>query len=332
MKRLLPFLVFSCFALSIRPLAGEAVFTPLAQDAIVPAGSKLETLYDEGAFTEGPAAAPDGSVYFSDIGHRLLRWNPEDGKVSVIRDPNGKTNGLMFDAKGRLVACEGANDGGRRISRMERDGTVKTVADSYRGKRFNSPNDLAIRPDGAIYFTDPRYVGEEPRELDFQGVFMIDAGGEVSLASKKAKKPNGILFSKNGKVAYVADHQVEDGGTRSLLAFRVKKDGAFGGSRVVHDFSPGRGVDGMALDAKGNVYATAGRGEKGGVYVFSPSGGHLAFISTPGSPTNCAFGRGKEAKTLYVTAGTKGADGRGKPYGLYRIRLAVPGHHAVSFE
>ncbi len=331
MKRICLISVWSCFTFRSL-LAGEAAFTPTAQEAIVPKGSKLEVLYDEGVFTEGPAAAPDGSVYFSDIGNRLLRWNPEDGKVSVIRNPNGKTNGLMFDAKGQLVACEGANDGGRRISRMEKDGTVKTVADSYKGKRFNSPNDLAIRPDGSIYFTDPRYLGDEPREIDFQGVFIISVEGEVRLASKKAKKPNGIIFSKNGKVAYVADHEVEEGGTRTLLAFPLKKDGTFGGKKVIHDFSPGRGVDGMALDAEGNVYATAGRGEKGGVYVFSPSGEHLAFIPTPGSPTNCAFGRGKEDKTLYVTAGTKGADGRGKPYGLYRIRLAVPAFHPVAFE
>jgi len=153
-----------------------------------------------------------------------------------------------------------------------------------------------------------------------------------SYQGKRLNSPNGIVFSLDGRIAYLADHEVKDGGVRTLLAYQVKKDGTFGRSKVVHDFFPGRGVDGMAIDDRDNVYATAGRGDKGGIYVFSPEGRHLAFIPTLGSPTNCAFGRGKESGTLYIAAGTKDADGRGKPYALYRIRLKVAGHHAVKFE
>src|SRR4051812_41124446 len=130
-----------------------------------PKSAKLEKLWGDGEFTEGPCLGPDGCVYFSDIGNRIMKFDAAAGKTSVFRDPSGRSNGLKFDPAGRLVACEGANTGGkRRISVTEKDGTVKTLADKYAGKRFNSPNDLTIDAKGRIYFTDPRYVGDESRE------------------------------------------------------------------------------------------------------------------------------------------------------------------------
>src|SRR5436190_1670783 len=143
--------------------AGE--FQPTAQDKIVPAGAKLEMLWGEGDFTEGPALAADGSILFSDIGDSIYRYDPKTGKTELFRRPSGRANGLMFNQQGDLIACEGANSGGnRRISittgiNGEKDGAVKTLADRYDGKRFNSPNDLAIDASGRVYFTDPRYVG-----------------------------------------------------------------------------------------------------------------------------------------------------------------------------
>src|SRR5687768_10987468 len=174
-------------------------FQPTAQDKFVPAGAKLELLYNDGDFTEGPVLAGDGAILFSDIGNRILRYDPASGKTSVFREPSGRANGLMFDPQGRLAAAEGANAGGnRRISITESDGTVRTLSDRYDGKRFNSPNDLAIDANGRVYFTDPRYVGDEPRELDFEAVFLVHSDGKTVVATREATKPNGIAVSPDG--------------------------------------------------------------------------------------------------------------------------------------
>src|SRR6266851_143938 len=135
-----------------------------AENPIVPDGAKLEKLWSEGEFTEGPACGPGFCIYFSDIGNRIMRFSPDTKKTTVFREPSGQANGLDFDPQGRLVAAEGANTGGnRRITLTEKDGTVRTLADRWDGKRFNSPNDLIIDTLGRVYFTDPRYVGQEPR-------------------------------------------------------------------------------------------------------------------------------------------------------------------------
>ncbi len=276
-------------------------------------GSSLEVLWADGEFTEGPALAPDGSIVFSDIGNRMLRFDPKTKQVAVYRDPSGRSNGLKFDARGRLVACEGGNTGGnRRISITEPDGKVRTLADRWDGKRFNSPNDLAIGPRGQVYFTDPRYVGNDPRDIDFEGVFLVEPDGKVTLATRDVQKPNGIIVTPDGKTVYVADNNPK--GVLHLLAFRVQADGSLGEKRILYDFKTGRGIDGMTLGRDGNIYATAGTGARGGVYVFSPAGGEpKGFIPTPGDPTNCCFGA--DGATLYITAGA------GPKFGLYRIRV-----------
>jgi len=135
-----------------------------ADNPIVPDGAKLEKLWSEGEFTEGPACGPGFCIYFSDIGNRIMRFSPDTKKTKVFREPSGRANGLDFDPQGRLVAAEGANTGGnRRITLTEKAGTVRTLADRWDGKRFNSPNDLTIDTLGRVYFTDPRYVGQEPQ-------------------------------------------------------------------------------------------------------------------------------------------------------------------------
>jgi gluconolactonase len=314
--------------------AAASEFCPTAQERIVPAGSKLEQLWGEGEFTEGPALAPDGSIVFSDIGNAIYRYDPKTGQTAPFRQPSGRSNGLMFNAAGHLIACEGANTGGnRRISITTgidgaSDGTVQTLADRYDGKRFNSPNDLAIDAKGNVYFTDPRYVGDDPRELDFEGVFLVSPDGDVKVATREVQKPNGILVSPDGKAVYIADNNPQ--GNRHLVAFTVQEDGTLAEKRLLYDFGGGRGIDGMTLDSDGNIYATAGTGDKAGVYVFAPDGKHLALIPTPGDPTNCVFGGGDDSSTLYITS-AKSKD-RGTKYGLFRIKLNTQGHHVVKLK
>jgi gluconolactonase len=314
--------------------AASNEFRPTAQEKIVPPGAKLETVWEAGDFTEGPALAPDGSILFSDIGDSIYRYDPKTGKTELFRRPSGRANGLIFNSRGDLIACEGANTGGnRRISittgiNDAKDGTVKTLADRYEGKRFNSPNDLAIDAAGNVYFTDPRYVGGEPRELDFEAVFLVAPGGAVKIATRDVTKPNGILVSPDGKTVYVADNNPQ--GNRYLVAFAVKTDGTLQGKRVLFDFGGGRGIDGMALDVAGNIYAAAGTRDKAGLYVFDPSGQPLAFLTTPGDPTNCDFGGDSDASTLYITCAN--SHDAGTKYGLYRVKLNATGYHVVKLN
>lgn len=317
------------------PVLGDD-FRPTAQDEFVPSGARVEMLWDEGEFTEGPAPAADGSILFSDIGDRIMRFDPATGAVSVFRKPSGRANGLMFDAEGRLVVCEGANTGGRRrLSITESDGTVRTLTDRWDGKRINSPNDLAISPSGDIYFSDPRYVGDEPREIEFDGLFVVDSAGMTRVATRDLTKPNGVVVSPDGKTVYVADHDAAPEGNRHLVSFAVRADSTLEGKRILHDFGAGnRGIDGMTIDRLGNVYATAGRGELAGVYVFAPDGRHLAKIAVGDTPTNCVFGLGDEATTLYITAmvprDDKSADDDKPAFALYRIKLRYPGFHVFE--
>ena len=311
--------------------SSNGTFQPTAQDKIVPRGAKVELLWNEGEFTEGPAPTVDGAILFADIGNRILRFDPRTKTTTVFRAVSGKANGLKFDAQGNLVACEGATPGGnRRISVTNAAGTTRTLADRFEGKRFNSPNDLAITTDGRVYFSDPRYVGDEPRELDLEAVFLVEPTGNVRVATRDVQKPNGIIVTPDGKTVYVSDNNSLADGNHQLVKFSVQSDGTLAEKKVLHDFGPNRrGIDGMTLDQQGNIYATAGSGPEAGIYVFESSGKPLAFIATPGDPTNCVFGIGNEAATLYITAaGPKSTPGESKPrYALYRTALAIPGYH-----
>jgi gluconolactonase len=270
---------------------------------------------------------------FSDIGNRIYRFDPRSGKTTVYREDSGKANGLMFDQQGRLIACEGANGGKRRITITERGQEAQVLADAYEGKKFNSPNDVAVAPNGDVYFTDPRYVGDEPQELDFEAVFLIRRQSDkpqLRVATRELQKPNGILIAADGKTAYVADNNGAADGNHHLVAFAIKADGTFGEKRILFDFGPHRrGIDGMTLDQEGNIYATAGSGKHAGIYVFDPQGANLAFVPVPGAPTNCVFGRGDEQSTLYITAA---GPGEGSKYALYRITLKKPGYHVYQPE
>ena len=286
---------------------------PGAEGVLAP-GAKLEKLWGEGSFTEGGALAEDGAILFSDIGDRILRFDPRTGTVSVFREPSGRANGLIFDPRGRLVAAEGANAGGnRRVSITEPDGTVRTLADRYRGKRFNSPNDLAVDAHGRVYVSDPRYGGDDPRELEDEAVYRIDPDGAVTRLETTASKPNGLAVSPDGTTLYVSDNGPK---RAALLALTLDDAGAVARPRVLKDFGNGRGIDGLTVTADGTIVAAAGAGVLAGVYVYDPAGIPRAFIATPETPTNVEFG-GPRRQTLYITAGRS----------LYRIETTLTGHH-----
>jgi gluconolactonase len=284
-----------------------------AGESIVPKNAKLEKVWGDGEFTEGPAYGPDHCVYFSDIGNRIMKYDPQTGKTTEYRNPSGRANGLDFDPKGRLVATEGANTGGnRRITITDKDGTVRVLADKWKGKRFNSPNDLTIDTKNRIYFTDPRYVGNEKREIDTESVYRIDPNGTVTQIISDVQKPNGIILSPDMKTLYLADNHPSK--NRYLFAYPLNDDGTVGKKKILHDFAPDRGIDGMCIDIKGNIYATAGSKKTAGVTIFSPDGKKLDFIPTPEDPSNCVFG-GDDRRMLYITAGRS----------LYRIHLTIDG-------
>ncbi|GBD37025.1 Gluconolactonase [bacterium HR36] len=314
-KRIYKLFSATCYMLSWCSVLFCSYSSAEQSQEIFPKDAKLERVWSEGQFTEGPAYGPDHCVYFSDIGNRILKYDPKTGKTTVFREPSGRANGLCFDRQGRLVACEGANGGNRRVTITDKDGTVRVLADKWQGKRFNSPNDLDIDSQGRIYFSDPRYVGDEPREIDKEAVYRIDPDGKVTQLITDVQKPNGVAISPDGKTLYVADNNSAAGGARLLLAYPLHADGSVGPRRVLYDFKNERGIDGMCLDEQGNILAAAGAGDKAGIYVFSPQGKILTFLRTPETPTNCTFG-GPDRKTLYITAGKS----------LYRIRTSVRGY------
>lgn len=308
----------------------------------VPADSKLK-IEGRVAFTEGPAWHPSGNVYFTDIDNNRIMRRDRKGELHVYRAPSGRANGLLFDRQGRLMACEGGGpEGSRRVTRTEIDGTITVLADEYRGKRLNSPNDLTIDSRGRVYFTDPRYgdrsdieqFDESGREIE--GVYRIDDVGKVErIIAHEVDRPNGILVSRGDEYLYVADN-VNDGprglgGNRKLWRFDLRPDGTVDAAsrKLLFDWGSDRGPDGMVLDREGRIYAAAGfnfpgppvetaKKYRAGVYVITPGGELLKFIAVPADMiTNCTFG-GDDLKTLYVTAGHK----------LWSLRVNSPGQLA----
>ena len=285
------------------------------------------------AFTEGPAVDAEGNVFFSDIANNRIMKRAADGRLSVWRADSGRANGNMFDAQGRLVTCEGAEfgDGGRRrITRTDmRTGAVEILTERYEGKRYNSPNDLVIDNQGRIFFTDPRYKEDRSDlELDVEAVYRFDPDGRVTriLSQPAIQKPNGITISPDNRTLYLVDSSPTPGGNRKIWAFDLSPDGFPSNRRLVYDFAPGRGGDGMRTDVQGNLWIAAGihrprhANETGdvptGIYVITPRGEVLGRVPVPEDTlTNLAFG-GPDLKTLYIVSGKS----------LFSIRVNVAGH------
>jgi sugar lactone lactonase YvrE len=275
-------------------------------------------------FLEGPVWVPSrNELLFSDIpANRIYRYSPATNAFSVFREPSGQANGNALDPQGRLVTCEHEN---RRVSRTEPDGTVIALATHCEGKRLNSPNDVVCRSDGSVYFSDPPYgVKPELRELDFQGVFRIEPTPTPSkegsfnqaplpgrgqgwvtsfqLLARDFVKPNGLAFSPDEKILYIADTEVGH-----IRAFDVNADGTIANSRV---FCQVERPDGFRVDAEGNLYIAAMKS----VEVFDRTGKKCGEITLPERPANVAFGD-PDRQTLYICARTS----------LYRARVNIPG-------
>ena len=278
------------------------------------------------AFTEGPAVAPDGSVYFTDIITQRIMKLGADGVLSVFREQSNVANGLLIDPQGRLIACEGAEfarpgvtlKGTPRVTRTDlKTGAIEVLAERYEGRPLIGPNDVTIDSKGRLYFT----------ELNGAAVYRIDAPGQLTriLAAPDVQRPNGIQISPDDRTLYLVEANGAEGGARLIRRYDLQPDGSVRNMRVHYDFSPGRSADGMSIDTQGNLYASAGMNQlrgtsetlatRTGVYVISPQGTLLKFIPIPEDfITNNAFG-GSDMRTLYVTAGKT----------LYKIRTDVPG-------
>jgi gluconolactonase len=330
-------------------LFADEIPKPTGKDVVDP-NAKLELLYTrsaaiQGGLTEGPTAAPDGTIYFSDIPNGkdkglIVRFDPKTKKTSVFTDDSYKSNGLKFDRKGYLIACEGSDQGGRAVSRWDvKTGKRTVIADKYRGKRFNAPNDLAIDEKGRIYFTDPRYLGDEPRELEHRAVYRIDPDGSIFEFTHDVEKPNGIALSPDNKTLYLVDHNngtdkidptapPPKKGAMKVYAFPIGDDGLVGGPRkTIQDYGEENGIDGMAVDVKGNLYMALRSLKRPGIHITNPDGKEIGFIPTGkpdqdgknpvGIPSNVCFGRGDERKVLYVTV----------DFSVYRIPVKIEGYH-----
>ncbi|MBI4663669.1 MAG: SMP-30/gluconolactonase/LRE family protein [Verrucomicrobia bacterium] len=335
---------FGAIALSL-PLA--------AAQPIVPPGAQLGKLFEGIVLTEGVAVAPDGTVYFSDItfsnvarddkgaihaGH-IWRFDPSTGKTAIYRSPSGMSNGIKFDAAGNMIVCEGADYGGRRVTRTDmKTGMSYIIAGLFEGRPFNAPNDVTIDEKGRLYFSDPRYLGYETIDQPVMAVYRIDPDGSIHRIITDAGKPNGVCVSPDQKTIYVVSNdngatgfeRLSKGGATqadkvstplrkgymALMAYDLAPDGSAKFRRVLVDYSPYDGPDGLVCDKEGNLYVAVRAENRPGICVYSPGGKELAYIQTE-VPTNVGFGRGAESKTLYITAGKS----------LYRIRLNKEGYH-----
>ena len=296
-------------------------------NSIITPGTTIEKVADGFSFTEGPVWHPDGYLLFSDPNtNTIYRYNPKNHNVTVYMSHSGYTgadigeygqpgsNGLAIDKEGRLIIDQHGN---RRVIRIERKGPVTVLADKIDGKRFNSPNDVVLKSDGTIYFTDPPYglpnfFNDTKKELDYQGVFMIK-DGKVSVVAKDCGGPNGLAFSPDEKYFYVTNWDIRDiHHTKTLWRYEVQPDGTLKNGKVFYDFSfteDDEALDGLKVDKQGNLYVSA----PGGLWILSAEGELLGKIVTPERPANMAWG--DDGKTLYMTAHTS----------LYKIRVITGG-------
>jgi gluconolactonase len=293
-------------------------------DATVPPGTRLERVAGGFEFTEGPLWSHDGALLFSSPNtNAIYRWDADTGRVTVFRAKSGYTgidigryhqpgsNGLTFDAAGRLTMCQHGN---RRIVRVEPHGDETVLADAYEGRRLNSPNDLVYRSDDTLYFTDPPFglpdtFDDPSKELPFSGVFRL-RDGRLTLESDELQGPNGLAFSPDERFLYVGDWDPDH---KVIMRYDVAPDGRLSAATVLCDLTGepgGDALDGLKVDADGTIYACG----PGGIWVVSPDGTPLGLLELPEAPHNLAWG-GDDARTLYIAASTS----------IYRMALPVQG-------
>jgi gluconolactonase len=310
---------------ALPPSTGTIVRNDAAIDALIPESAAIEKLAGGFQFTEGPLWFPAGHLWFSDVqGNVVRQWSPS-GVTEILRpggfDGTGAPagafigpNGMIADKDGAVLLCQHGN---RRIVRITPDKKVSTVIDRFQGKRLNSPNDLVYKSDGSLYFTDPPYGltggDQDPaKELAFNGVYRL-ANGKLQVLVKDLTRPNGIAFSPDEKVLYIAN---SDEKRKIWMRYDVKPDGTLANGKVFADATQQTEAglpDGMKVDAKGNLYASG----PGGIWILSPEGKHLGTIKPPEIPANCNWG--DDGRSLYITAQT----------GLYRLKLSVEGKKAL---
>ena len=279
--------------------------------------ASVERLHTGCRWNEGPAYFPaHRCLIWSDIpNERMLRWNETDGSVSVFRNPSNYANGNTVDRQGRLVTCE---HGGRRVTRTEHDGSITVLADRYQGKRFNSPNDVVVKSDGSVWFTDPTYgidsdyEGHKAEaEQDGSHVYRIDPGGNITRVIDDFEKPNGLAFSPDEKFLYVADsgatHRLD--GPRHIRRFDVRDGGSLSGGAVFASLTDSL-FDGFRLDSDGRVWTSAGSD----VHCYEPDGRLTGKIRIGETVSNLVFG-GPKRNRLFICATSS----------LYSVLVAVNG-------
>ena len=267
----------------------------------------VELLYTGCRWAEGPVWFGDGRyLLWSDIpNNRILKWEEETGQVSAWRKPSNYANGNTRDRQGRLVTCE---HGGRRITRTEYDGSLTVLADEYGGKPLNSPNDVIVASDGAVWFTDPvfgilgDYEGDKAESENPQVLYRLDVqAGSLVVVADEIRGPNGLCFSPDEKILYVVESRGEP--NRNILAYDVDADWRLSNRRILIDAGPGGAPDGMRCDEDGNLWCGWGMGkpELDGVRVFSPEGEAIGQISLPERCANVCFG-GRLRNRLFMAA------------------------------
>ncbi len=271
-----------------------------AEEPLTAEGAEVEKLAGGFRFTEGPAADQQGNVYFADIPNARIHIWTVGGRLKTFREDSGGANGLFFDPRGNVIACEGQ---ARVVSQLSRDGERVVLAKAYDGKRLNSPNDCWVDPNGGIYFTDPRYGSADGRELPGFWVFYITPDRKQLIkVIDDLVKPNGIIGTRDGKLLYVADP-----GAGKTYVYDIVGPGQVAKRRLFAE----QGSDGMTLDEQGNLYLTRGK-----VQIYAPSGRQIGSIEVPESPANVCFG-GVDRKTLFITARKS----------LYAVKMRVKGQY-----
>ncbi len=297
--------------------------TVMAQpNTVFPLNQKPQKLFDGGFFTEGPAVGRDGCIYFSDQTFTeetdmeagiIWKYDPSKDTALVFRSPSGMSNGIAFDKDGNMVVCEGADFGGRMITRTDmHTGKSKIIAGLYNGRSFNSPNDLTIDKKGRIYFTDPRYTGHESIDQPVMGVYRIDSDNKVRLIISDIPMPNGIALSPDEKTLYVGCNYEGDENHKPVAAlykYEISSNDSAVFSKVLINFNEDAGPDGIKTDSNGNLFIAVRDEANPQIRVYSPEGGLIDFLKLPEVPSNLTFT--PSGRELYITAGN----------GLYHIPL-----------